>query len=508
VEPGPADFVPVNHDATTYAEQGYEVVTFELNPEAHSQYASLDNKESNLDTAGNEVFYRPTFFVVRPVGSEGQSLVDLIWFHGGTIADDRDFEESGEMPMGCVPENIAKYAQQSVSGSFLPLVMAMEQGWAMVVPRNDWCDYWTGLGALDPVDPDRHYGYYHVNRIFEFLASGAAAYKPSGIRYAWGTSAGGGAAIHIAHKQGGFKGIVVDSAPSSMMLYHKADPEAVESFLGGPPTDASGNPSAYYQAYTEVSSERLISDHGFRVPIAMLWNSKDELLSGHQPKSLEQALQNEYAAESVPWLVQDFNHAAPGTFNHTQAKQSEVPWGYTGLPMVAFLRGKEVTWLEAEAGCRGASKDACTVGGIKSAEQGGTADLKIFSQGAVMQSLPEAGEGILWQDTLPEGLPRNQVIDAIAVVQLDGLEEVPDEDVVAYLAFHTNAGRQVQALTRSMFATQSDATIAQNLHQYRSTRIQFTIPEGETPTMSWRTMGFGRTRLDAILFLSENSEEE
>jgi hypothetical protein len=58
-----------------------------------------------------------------------------------------------------------------------------------------------------------------------------------------------------------------------------------------------------------------------------------------------------------------------------------------------------------------------------------------------------------------------------------------------------------------MFAPNSDATIDQNLHQYKSTRIQVTIPEGETPSMSWRTLGFGRTRLDAILFLTKKSEE-
>jgi hypothetical protein len=499
----PADFVIVNQDTSTYADQGYAVLTFELNPQAANPYDSLQNSISDLDTGGNPVTYRPTFYLVRPLDSEGQPLVDLIWFHGGSIADDRDFDETGEMPRGCVSANLAKYAQQSVSSTFLPLVMAMEQGWAMVVPRNDWCDYWTGLGPEDPVDPDRHFGAHHVDRVFSFLASGGAGYVPSGTRYAWGTSVGGAAAIHLAHKHKGFQAIVVDSSPSSMLMYHTEDPAAVESFLGGPPYDSEGLQTAYFEKYTRVSAERLISDHDFRIPITMIWNSQDQLLGSSYPESLNKALRNFYTPEKVPWAVHDFNHAAPGAMNHTQSKLAAVPWGYTGLALVAFLQGKEVTWVEAEAGCSGILKSTCTIGVVKTAPEGGNSDLQVFSQESVRQSLSEDGEGILWADIVPDSLPREQSIDAIAVVQIEGIEEVPDDEIVGFLGFQTQHNLEIVPLLRSEFAPKSGATTAENLLQYRSTRMKISIPQGETPTLTWRATGFGRTRLDAIIYLSD-----
>jgi hypothetical protein len=500
--PRPPDFVVVSVDSETLAGQGYEIVTFELNPEAEDQYESLNNVEQPLDADGNPITYHPTFFVARPVGSNGESLTELFWFHGGTIADDRTFDETGEMPRGCVPGT-----QIGGFPKLMPMIMAAEEGWAMVLPRNDWCDYWTGLGPDDPVDPQRHFGYYHLNRILEFMATGSGGYMPSGKRYGWGTSAGGGAAMHIAYRHGAlFEALVVDSSPSSMLHYHLADPDSVESFLGGAPYDKDGEPTSFLESYTQASSETLISDHNFRLPISMFWNSQDQLVSGFYPNSLSDALDTYYSPENVAWNVHDLNHKSPGAAYHTQSKTFSVPAGYVGFTAVSFLKGQQTRWLEAESGCSGVLKDVCTIGVVVRDGEDGVIGLEFFSGGAAMKSVGADGAGVLWAATLPSDLPRERPIRVVAVVQMDGVDSLADSTNLGRLSFQTESGEQSVVLTRSDFAPRDTPTTEEVLHQYRSTGIDIVIPAGEDTTLSWYSEGVGRTQLDAFIFIFDPEE--
>ena len=268
------EFLPIEVDQEQYADAGYEVVTYALNPDADNQYASL------LEG------YAPTFYIIRPIERVSDEIPTLFWYHGGAIGDDSNTDD--EMPQGCGADKVIYNAEKTLESEFLPVTLSTRFQWAMVVPRNDWCDYWLGQGPDDPIDPERHYGYYHVKRVLDFVMSGDAGYSPSDEVYGWGTSAGGGAAIHIAARMGEntFKGIIVDSAPSSMFVYHDSDPEVLEHLFGGAPYDDAGEPTDAYAGYAEASGETLVQDGGFRTPVYVTWNTKDRLLGAQHPNRL------------------------------------------------------------------------------------------------------------------------------------------------------------------------------------------------------------------------------
>ena len=136
-------------------------------------------------------------------------------------------------------------------------------------------------------------------------------------------------------------------------------------------------------------------------------------------------------------------------------------------------------------------------------EEGVASNLEDFSQASVRQATASDGPGILWKDAVPASLPRNSSIRAMAVVQVQGIDGLHPDTVVAHLGFHTLSTDQVVTLTRSHFAPDQEATTDQNLRQYHSTGIDIVIPQGEDPTLSWRSEGIGRTKLDAIIFMSE-----
>ena len=491
--PSPADFVVVSVDSESLSEQGYEIVTFELNPEAEDQYEALNNTEPPLDADGDPITYHPTFFIARPVGSNGENLTELFWFHGGTIGDDRTFDETGEMPRGCTPGVQIRHLFQN-----MPVIMAAEQGWVMVLPRHDWCDYWTGLGPNDPVDPQRHFGAYHFNRMLDFLATGSAGYMPSGKRYGWGGSAGGSAAIHIAHSHDPFfEALIVDSAPSSMLRYYVEDPNSMEAVFGGPPFDQDGNPTPFLEGYTQTSSETLISNYNFRLPISLFWNSQDKSVANSHPVSLLGALNTYYSPEKVAWATHDFNHKSPGPAYHGQLKTFSVHGGYKGVAAVSFLKGKHVRWLEAEAGCKGELEDVCTTGGVVRHEEDGESGLELFSNGAAREG---SAAGVLWSDTLPSNLPRDQPIHVMAVVSMRGIDSLADSTKIGRLSFQTESGEDNTFLTRSDFASQDNPTTKEAFHQYGSTGIDIVIPAGEETTLSWYSEGAGKTLLDALVF--------
>lgn len=477
------DFVEVALDRVTHEQDGFEIATFELNPEADAQYGSLFEGQ------------RPMFYFGRPTTPMEGPVPFLIWVHGGALGDD----SSGDLPAGCTEEAVTGYADKTVENDFLPLVLAARAGWGFVIPRNDWCDFWTGLGPDDPVDPEHHHGYRHFERVLDFVRTGQAGLDNDGTLYGWGTSSGGGAVIHASARYGGFAGIIADSAPSSMLLYYEGDPTPLEHIFGGAPYDEAGAPTESWQRYADASSEWLVEDGGYRVPVYVTWNTQDTLIAPTQPSRLQEALATVYEPLGLNWGGHDFDHPAPGAQHHTQSKWPQVPWGYTGVALNAFLSGKRVSWIEAEDGCDGADAGECTVGALVT----GTVDTEFeagFSGATARESRAAEGSGVLWQDHLPDDLPTGTTITASFVMAARGIDDEPAGTPVATLTWSEGSASASRLLTVSDFAPESDATHDQTLHQYNTTTLDLTVTTAGVGTLAVRSHGLGRLAMDAIIF--------
>ena len=483
------DYVVTELDQTTYAMQGYEVATFELAPDADDPYPSL------LEG------YTPTFYVVRPMEIGEAPLNTMLWFHGGALGDD----SSGELPRGCQAEQVIDYATRTITSDFLPLTMSMSQGWAMVLPRNDWCDYWTGLGPTDPVDPERHYGYYHTARMLDFVRAGGAGWTPDRL-FSWGTSAGGGAAIHVPARYDAdlFEGVISDSAPSSMLLYYNTDPQAIGHIFGGGPTDSPEVAARYQQA----SAETLISELGLELPIYVTWNVKDTLVGVAQPLSLIKAMEDHYAPAGVNHGAHDYNHRSPGDQYHTQSKWPHVPWGYTGDAMFRFLDGADITWVEAEDACGGPLAKSCVLGAVRTEddpldkEEGPPAPSVIdFSGGAVIETLPAEGEGVAMVMAIPESIPPGET-DAVLVVEAFELQGLKLDTAVGVLIFTEGERRAERTLYVRDFVPSGGGSTNQFLIQYARTRISMRNPTS-SGRITYQSLGVARVLLDAVIFITD-----
>lgn len=476
-------------DTERFADEGYEIVTWTLNQALPDAY---DSPFEDLD---------PTFYMVRPTRRADATGPVIVWFHGGTLGvEDGDAGDETDEIGGCSEEKVLQNAEKTLENEFLPVVASMRRGWAILIPRNDWCDYWTGLGDDDPVEPGVRYGYENVARMLDFVLDGQAGYPATGERYAWGTSAGGGAAIHVAAKYGGFSSIVSDSAPSSMFLYWAAVPSAPERIFGGPPYDEAGAKTVYYDRYAAASAETLITDLGFEVPIAVTWNRKDTLNGPTQPTSLVNALSATYTAKGIGWYEHDYSHLAPAPYYHTQSKWPQVPWGYTGQALMQFFDGEHLLWVEAEDGCLGDLAALCEVGAV--VEEATDADhVAAFSNGTMIQAKSSEGSGVAWVDTLPDDLPLDTEITATMVIEIQGVSSETDPDTalgtLEYIEGATTVKRQ---FTAADFAPESGATTDELLAQYASTAITFTARESGAGLIRWTTRSTGRTNLDAVIY--------
>lgn len=481
-EPGDGEWIIADLDAERFAEEGYEVLTWHLNPDSQSWYDSPFEEQD------------PTFYMIRPaVEAEGTGPV-LIWFHGGTLS-----AEGAEGIGGCSEEKVLEHAEKTLENEFLPVVAAMRRGWAILIPRNDWCDYWTGLGDEDPIAPGERWGYVNVERMLDFVLAGEAGYPATGERYAWGTSAGGGAAIHVTSRYGGFSAVVSDSAPSSMFLYHDTSPDAPETVFGGAPYDEEGLEAEAYPRYAAASAETLIRDLGYRVPIAVTWNTLDTLNSPGQPRSLIAALQEVYSEEGVLWTEHDFLHPAPAPYYHTQSKWPQVPWGYTGQALFDFFDGKQLLWVEAEDGCAGETVDACELGSV--VEAASDADhAAAFSGAAYRESRGADGRGVLWADVVPAELPVGEEVTATLVVEAQGLEGLEADRVVGTIAWIEGEEERTVDLLAGDFAPESDASTDDFLSQYAATRVRFTPSEPGAGVVRYKVWGYGRANLDAVIY--------
>lgn len=459
----------VEVDDETLRRQGYTIVRYEIGPEAEDAYTT-------------PIGDNPVFYVVRPSDAEpDEALPTILWFHGGTVGDDHAVP-----PLACDGARAQELLESGLyDPSNLPR-MLHDRRWAMVLPRNDWCDFWQGLGADDPVDPVEHWGYVHVERVMAFVDAAGAGFVPSPW-YAWGTSAGGAAAVHVAARHGGFAGIVADSAPTSIWEQYKLTPEALEHLFGGPPYDGSGQPTDAWPRYVACDGEWLVREGGLRVPVAVPWNSPDRSVPTAHPLGFVAALSETYPTDGVPFFAHDFAHEYPDPSHHVQSWYGAPPLGYYTTALMDFLAGAPAFVREAEDACDGVGCDASLP----------TCGLEEYSNECALTGEPGA-TGALYEAEAPDFVVGLGEITATAVLVAESLDGVGDAEVVATLAWtdgDTTASIDVTAGDLAL----TGAPLEDVLHQYRATKLRYT-PTTTPGTLTLTVCGRGTLHLDSWIF--------
>jgi hypothetical protein len=486
--PTDTEFIVKTVDDETWAEDGYITLLYELHPEADAWYDSLLDDE-------NAAFY---MLVPEDVQPEEQ-LTMLMWFHGGAIGDDRNPEK---MPDRCTKEKVMSNALKAVENDLLPTAVARNQRWAVVIPRNDWCDSWLGHGPDDPIDPVRHYGSYHVGRVLDFLYEGGAGFQPSGQLYGWGTSMGGTAAILAAHRHGRFTGIIADSPPSSMFLYYELntfgeDDAIMEHILGGPPYDELGEPTEWWENYYWASGETVIASGELQVPLYIIWNTSDTLCDPPHVELLIDAMNAAYPDE-VRHGEHDMAHRSPGTAYHTQSTSPYPPQGYSGSLLIDFLQGSWLTWTEMEDGCTGPTAKMCPLGTVTTQDDVPT--IADYSAGAVRMVGPPDGAGVAWCDVLPEGFEAGDVITANFVVEARGVTASRLDTPLLHLAYLEDVPLVEKTLVVDDFLPEDDLDIDRAIAQFEATTLDITVGDPSAGVLCAQVYGEASLYLDSVVY--------
>jgi|GEM_PF-2098697 len=501
--PAPS-FIRSEQDTELYADFSYVLDTYTLHPDNSEPYDSLFPDEEQED--GSVYDHRPTFYLLRPTDSAQSADKALILFHGGTVANDSDYLETKEIPKVCQPDKLINMARYLLDNRLFPISMAVDRGWYVVIPRNDWCDGWLGLGPDDPA-ASWHYGFYHLQRTLDFLFHEQEEPNFPDTRYGWGTSSGGSAVAYAAAHYGGLDRIIVDSAPSNMVLYHQDDPTIMEFQFGGPPLDESEQPSAFYEAYLNASAHGLVRDGKLRTPMFVPWNSKDLLIDSGHPKSLLTALRDTYTDEGIAFGGKDLAHRSPGSTFHVQSTATTIPGAYTTSALFDFLEGANIQWLEVEDGCVAEGLPPCHAGEEINASSTSPAVHHTLSGGSGRTAAPGSSPGLLWSDKLPEDLPTETPIRALLAIKTAELEEVSGETIVGTLRLRTNFQNKEVDFVASDFYDKSEKSLHNILAQLKKTTLPFQLQEGEEGVLEWKNYGVGRVLLDCAIFTSIPTNE-
>lgn len=472
----------VDTDTTSFAEWDYEVRTYEIGAEWPNAYDTM------LGTPRR-------FYLLAPVDASGAIPV-IASFHGGAVDDDSDpaYYTTGdpyETKCGVAADVSAAFV--TPEHTLMPY-LAATRGWAMVFPENLWCDFWSGRGDADPVDP-LHRSYEHVAEILDFLEDGGPGFSASEL-YGWGSSSGGAGAMIAAAWYDGFGGVIADSAPCDMVTYFPDDPRAMEHIFGGPPLEADGKtPTGAYPNYLAASCTEFVAN-GFTVPVYVPWNNRDILTNPNNPSALVGALQAHYTPSGVRWGSHDFDHNAPGTTFHAQSRQTPPPFPYVTELMFRFLEGADLVWNEAEHGCQ----SGCTVGATLTNEP--APPWSTYSLGGGRIAEPPGGVGVMWQAGLPGSLPGGVAMDAVALIVAEA-GALSDSDVVARIVYSESGIDQASVdLTGATFAVShnppSDA--AEMVTMVQGNKLSFTPTDPGAGQLRIETTGIATLRLDAIVF--------
>lgn len=485
--PGPQeqpalDYVEAARNYSTHDAEDYVISDWVLGPRAEDPYASLFEDEL------------PFFYLIHPADMEpDEELPVLLWLHGGTIADDSGVPDGLEFPDPCRQDNVESFVWKSVSDpSFVPEFMS-ERRWVMIAPRNDWCDYYQGLGPDDPIDPERHFGYYHTRRVLDYVLEGNAGFQHNGELYGWGTSAGAGAVTSVAHRYGGFDGILFDSGLSSTITYWEiTEQPPFEHIFGGPPYDEAGEPNGeIYDRYAASSPYLLIEEQGFRVPMFVAWNNRDEQVEAQQIYTLLQTLDQVYNPEGVRFGSHDYDHSAPGTTFHVQSMYGPVPWGYGTRSYVDFLAGSNLNWQEAEEGCPG----TCPVGELVTGP-----DYANFSAETVVK-IPAGTAGLAYEAAPSEALIAGTPAEARLVMQANDIEALADDAEIGTLSFELDGDTVSATFTAGSFLSATRTGDEAIFAQTQATVLPFTPGEPGEGTLRFESTGAAEVLLDALILV-------
>jgi hypothetical protein len=476
----PRDFAVVASDAVTFADIGYVKETWALGGAADDAYATL------IGTA-------PSFYLFRPADLErGEALPLLAWFHGGATDVDAGTESA---PTGnCATEAIDQNTAQIVDNPSPIAGYLAAMRWALVIPRNEWCDNWQGEGPGDPVDPLHHYGYYHASRVLEFLRARGGGFDVAAL-YGWGTSAGGAGLVSVAAKDGSFDGLVVDSSPCDQLINYNSDPEVYVHIFGGTPEDAE---PLYRMEH--ASCTWLVQNLGVRAPMYMTYNSQDQLCPVAHPTALRNALDSAYRAGGVRYGYHDFDHQAPSPKYHVQSRVGVLPMGYTTGLLLQFLQGKNLAWREAEAQDEDCGGVEC-VG--KRFEDNASADM--FSLGAGWAAA-KGTAGVLYHEAVPATLRLGVENEAVAILKVPTLEGIEGNPELATLVYAEGEVTTQQVITASMVVAPSEGgdedQVTKFVPQYLATRLRFRPTDAAAGTFSLRTTGKAEIELDAVVYVT------
>jgi hypothetical protein len=480
-----AGIVLQNLDVTTFSSVGYAVAEYRVTAAAPDAYTSpFPDAE-------------PVFYVLMPADARPDEELPMVLFHhGGAIGDDRT-----AMPRQCQEVHLDNWLTTQTDGSRSLAWMAAERRWAMVLPRNDWCDGWQGLGPDDPVDPVHHFGGYHESRVLDFMRAGGAGFGVDRAKqYLWGTSAGGGTAVSSAYRDGGFAAVIMDSGFSSFFSYYELPgsdglPETgdLEDVLGGPPYDVDGNPNGViYDRYQSGSPDWEITDGGFTPRLFVAWNQQDLNMQPRYGQEMEVAVAAGLPARGAG--THDFNRPFPTTDHHVQTVYLALPNGYYTWALYEFLEGADMQVEEAESGCAAA---AC-VGVVHTAAE--DQDYSRYSGGAERESA--LGEvGVLYRADVPDTVIAGVPTRVAVVLELETAGLPSTEYIGRIVVAESGVDVGTLSLTAGDLAPPGSTAAGLLVRQFESTFLSYTPSAAADAEVRFETSGAAVLRIDSAIWL-------
>jgi len=469
----------------------YVAVEYAVTEEAEDYYSGpLDDR-------------RPTFHVLRPADVSSDDRLPLLVFHHGSAVGDDSGEE---ISLSCEPSRVKSFSAVQLRGATAVSNMAAWRGWAILIPRNDWCDGWQGLGPSDPVDPENHYGYYHVARSIDFMRAGGAGFEVWDNQiHTWGTSSGGAGAVTTAVRYGGLTGAVFDSGISSFITYYeqKGDEKGaihavMEHIFGGPPYDEQGQPNGeVWQRYQDASPAHLVGEGLLDARLFIAWNTQDLNIDPRHGEQLVTAA--EQAMDESLWIQHDFDHRFPGDTNPVQTNSLNMPLGYFAYAIDEFISGRRLRILEAEDGC---ASTAC-IGSVLTGGDAPNDPYLAYSKESVREAA-NGVSGLLYSGPLPSFAENGQRMKATFGIHAPEIQGMDPAAVVGRIVY-AEAGENIAQLnvTVEMLADPGSDDLMELVGQCEATWLGFLVSDAAAGQLWFDSAGVSLVRLDTVFFIDE-----
>lgn len=498
----PMDFKLVEEDRETLSDLGYTFQTWSLDAWAPDPYEALVTNPP-VDANGDPVDIRPSFYVLRGTQRDFAPEKALIWLHGGSVADDSGYPETGILPDKCHTQVTIDRSRSPFTKLQSQILAMVDAGWTVLFPRNDWCDGWMGLGPDDPYRP-WHFSVYHLNRMLDFAKAGGLEFDFPEEVSLWGTSSGGSGAIYWASHRPEFHSLATDSSPNNWFDTYDSASDLALSHFGGPPVDEDGNPSVYYSEYADATGYTLLESGKLNTPMFLAWNSQDVLVPEIHSTSILEVLEEAPTLLDGRWVALDFNRYYPGETWHVQTNTSSIPGAYAGWAVLSFLEGHHLTFIEAEEGCD--VETPCDLGEVVEADKESIGKYRALSDSGGLYASSEAGEGLLWSRRIDSLFSKSQSITAVFVIKTEEIQELDPSTVVGEIEITDATGTVVHEFRAGdLFGGEEseEVSLARRLAvlaHLKATTVTFPFTtEGQT-TVSFRHKGHSETLLDQVIF--------